>query len=400
MKILLLTHAFNSLAQRAYIELGNLGHDVTVEFDVNDAVTKQAVQLAQPDLIVAPFLKRAIAEDIWRNHVCFIIHPGIKGDRGPSALDWAILNQESLWGVTVLQAIEEMDAGDIWASVEFPMRESTKASIYRNEVTEAAIEALTLAVSRYAEGTYKPESLNSDDPTTKGQLRPLLKQTERAIDWHKDSTRTVLDKIRSGDGFPGVLDELFGIPVSLFDAHPEVTLSGVPGDVIARSGPAICRATVDGAVWIGHLKDKQSDHPFKLPATQVLENNLLGLPETQQGYREILYEEQGQVGYLHFAFYNGAMSTRQCQALRAAYREACQQNTKVIVLMGGADFWSNGLHLNTIEAAESAADESWKNINAINDLASDIITTQSHLTLSALQGNARCWRGVPGAGSR
>ena len=91
MKILFLTHSFNSLAQRLYIELVRRGHEVSIEFDINDAVTMQAVELYRPDLIVAPFLKRAIPETVWRNHVCFVVHPGIVGDRGPSALDWAIM---------------------------------------------------------------------------------------------------------------------------------------------------------------------------------------------------------------------------------------------------------------------------------------------------------------------
>ncbi len=41
-----------------------------------------------------------------------------------------------------------------------------------------------------------------------------------------------------------------------------------------------------------------------------------------------------------------------------------------------------------IEASEQAAEESWRNINAIDDLALAILTTESHLTVSALQGNA------------
>ena len=109
MRILLLTHAFNSLSQRLFVELKHHGHDVSVEFDINDAVTIEAVELFQPDLVIAPFLKRAIPEIIWRNHICLVVHPGILGDRGPSALDWAILNAEESWGVTVLQA----NAGDL-----------------------------------------------------------------------------------------------------------------------------------------------------------------------------------------------------------------------------------------------------------------------------------------------
>ncbi|MEW8429613.1 MAG: hydrogenase maturation protein, partial [gamma proteobacterium symbiont of Ctena orbiculata] len=129
MRILFLTHAFNSLTQRLHVELRALGHEVSVEFDINDAVALEAVGLHQPDLIIAPFLKRAIPEAIWRNHLCLVVHPGIRGDRGPSALDWAILKGEGRWGVTVLQANGEMDAGDIWASVEFEMREATKGSL-------------------------------------------------------------------------------------------------------------------------------------------------------------------------------------------------------------------------------------------------------------------------------
>ena len=85
MRILLLTHSFNSLAQRVYCELAELGHELSIEFDIGDEVSLDAVALFAPDLIVAPFLKRAIPESIWAKHVCLVVHPGIVGDRGPSA---------------------------------------------------------------------------------------------------------------------------------------------------------------------------------------------------------------------------------------------------------------------------------------------------------------------------
>lgn len=158
MKILLLTQAFNSLSQRLYVELCQRGHQVSVEFDINDRVSIEAVALFRPDLIVAPFLKRAIAREIWANHICLVVHPGIKGDRGPSALDWAILNGERHWGVTLLQANAEMDAGDIWATETFPMRQATKASLYRNEVTEAAVRTVLTAIGHLQQGGFEPET--------------------------------------------------------------------------------------------------------------------------------------------------------------------------------------------------------------------------------------------------
>ena len=142
MNILFLAHSFNSLTQRLWVELSRRGHHVSLEFDINDAVTEQAVALAKPDLIIAPFLKRAIPESVWKQHICLIVHPGPPGDRGPSALDWAIWRGVGSWGVTVLQATAEMDAGPIWAFRTFHMRGATKSSLYRNEITEAAVEAV------------------------------------------------------------------------------------------------------------------------------------------------------------------------------------------------------------------------------------------------------------------
>nr|CRH04395.1 Hydrogenase maturation factor hoxX. Methionyl-tRNA formyltransferase [Candidatus Magnetococcus massalia] len=392
MRILFLTHAFNSLTQALYIALGEGGHDVTVEFDINDEVTREAVALAKPDLIVAPFLKRAIPEEIWRRYLCLIVHPGIMGDRGPSSLDWAVLEGEKEWGVTVLKANAEMDAGDILASRTFPMRNTTKASLYRHEVTDAACECILEVVDGFEKGRLTPRPLDDADDDIHGRLRPLMQQSDRAIDWEHDGADTIVRKIRCADGFPGVRDNLFGRDFFLYDGHKEESFCGAPGTIIARCGPAICLGTGDGAVWVGHLREPHGAMPFKLPATQLLAQEVDGLPELSiescSGYREIWYEQECGIGYLHFPFYNGAMGTHQCQRLLAAYREACQRDTRVIVLMGGQDFWSNGMHLNLIEAAGSAADASWENINAMDDLTEAIINTRSHLTVAALQGNA------------
>ena len=112
-------------------------------------------------------------------------------------------------------------------------------------------------------------------------------------------------------------------------------------------------------------------------------------------YREISYVEHAGVGYLRFEFYNGAMSTEQCGRLRDAYRYArSRPQTRVIVLAGGSDYFSNGIHLNVIEASEDPAAESWRNLCAIDDVVREIVQTGSHLVVSALRGDAGAG-GVP-----
>ena len=58
----------------------------------------------------------------------------------------------------------------------------------------------------------------------------------------------------------------------------------------------------------------------------------------------------------------------------------------VMVLMGGNDVFSNGIYLNVIKAARNPAEESWNNINAINNVARCIFTIKK-ITISAVRGN-------------
>ena len=51
-------------------------------------------------------------------------------------------------------------------------------------------------------------------------------------------------------------------------------------------------------------------------------------------------------------------------------------------------FFSNGIHLNHIQAASDPANESWKNINAIDDVVKAILETKNKITVAALRSNA------------
>jgi len=399
MKILLLSSAYNSLTQQAHVWLNASQYDVAVAAATTAEGMRDAVAQFQPDLILCPMLAQVIPRDIWENYTCIIIHPGIVGDRGPNSLDWAILNEETEWGVIAVQAEEHVDSGPIWASYQFPMREGSKSSLYRDEVAQAAMQAMMVAVHRFETGLFVPAPLDYSRPEVRGRYRPSVKPAQRQIDWDNDRVADIIKKIRSADGQPGLLDAIGDEPYYLHGAHEEGTLIGVPGDIIAKRHGAICRAAVDGAVWISHLRPKGrlADGYIKLPATDVLGELVDEVPEVSvplhystptRTFRDIWYEERNDVGYVNFRFYNGAMGTEHCQRLTEAVNYAKSRPTKVIVLSGGRDFFSNGIHLNLIEAAADPADESWQNINAIDDLVLSILTATDHCTIAALYGSA------------
>jgi putative two-component system hydrogenase maturation factor HypX/HoxX len=402
MHILLVASAFNSLTQRVLAELQDRGHTVGVELALgNDDALRDAVRLHAPQLIVAPMLTTAIPEDIWTAHTCLIVHPGPPGDRGPSSLDRTLQGGTESWGVTVLEAVAEMDAGDVWAwsPLKVPPL-AGKSDLYRGEVADAAIDAVLLAVERFASGRYKPKRQKAADLAA--GWRPFLRQVERRIDWATASTASVLRQLRAADSQPGVHDALLGAQWYLHGGHPEDELRGVPGDLLATRAGAICRATADGAVWIAQLRPWRAPGSglasFKLPAVDALGDLLpAGLPEVpaplqlpagRRTWTDMRYGEHGAVGVLNFSFPGGAMSSVQCRRLLEAYRFACTRPTSVLVLGGLRDFFSNGIHLNVIEAAANPAEESWANINAMNDLVEAVLTTTDRLTVAALGGNA------------
>ena len=221
--VLFLVSAHNSLSQRAYIAVTERGHDVEVAVVDSAPEMEAAVRRHRPELIVCPMLKKFIPESIWARHRCLVVHPGPRGVRGPSSLDWAIELAAPEWGVTVLEANGDYDAGDIWATRTFSTRPAGKSSLYLHEVRRAAIDALVEAIDKVVAGAA-PEPLDERDPRTTGRARPPMSQEMRAIDWRSDSTDTVLRKIRAAEGHPGVLDEVEGVRFHLFGAHTPLAL--------------------------------------------------------------------------------------------------------------------------------------------------------------------------------
>ncbi|MFD4668723.1 enoyl-CoA hydratase-related protein [Lentzea sp. NPDC058450] len=375
-----------------WLALREAGHEVSVEFAISEELMRSAVELVDPDLILCPFLRERIPADIWSRHRTVVLHPGPVGDRGPSSLDWAITEAEPIWGMTALQAEEEMDAGPVWGTRTFaiPASPPRKSALYNGPVADAAVELALEVVRKAADPAFSPTPLHHRTDAW-GRLRPAMRQADRGFSW-SDSTEEILRRVQAADGSPGVRTALAGVDVAIFDARPGVSAAGEPGTIVERRQDAVLVRTGDGAVWIGHVRVRGS---VKLPAATALAQHGVDIPpasaeplwsETDTD-GDIRYQRVGDVGVVSFGCYNGAMSTTQCLRLVAALRHARDQDTKVLVLRGG-DAFSNGLNLNVIETAEDPAGEAWRNINAIDDVCRTIITCTSQLVVASVAGNA------------
>ena len=127
----------------------------------------QKAKDVEHDMIICPFLTKRVPTSLWENQTtpCLIVHPGRVGDRGMSSLDWAIQEKQPSCGVTVLQAAEEMDAGDVWSTLEFSVQEDiTKGGVYNTYVATATAEAVLLAVQKF-KAKISPQPLDYSNPS-------------------------------------------------------------------------------------------------------------------------------------------------------------------------------------------------------------------------------------------
>lgn len=491
MKILFICTAHNSLSQRLYLSLSQL-HAVTVEYALSDNAMREAARLAKPDLIICPFLTTRVPADIYEEYMTLIVHPGPPGDAGPSSLDWVLMGDDGsepdaalllqkhtlsdkgrpYWGVTVLQAEDEFDAGPVWAYEQFPINIDepglTKSALYRGPVTRAAVSACLAAVDRinaaaytsapptppltprssgcqspvyraihpglHASPHFKDLSVGLQKPFLGGPThhRPLLKAGQRDFNINTNNAKEISRRIRCSDSQPGCLTSVLGQSLYVYGGAIEedawvVSNRTAPGSILAVRDEAICIKTTDKrGIWITHVRrvKKKADPKLwpKVPAVTGLRE--LGLvsretiaklsrPHATQNWAKAPYgtlqevwvdfnviEDSGaassRVAYVYTEFYNGAMSTLQCEKLIDALdfvlsTHSAQHPLAAVVMMGGAGYFSNGIHLNVIEAATDPAQESWDNINRINDVVYYLLhefPSRNILTIAGVRGNA------------
>ncbi len=411
MRVLLLVSSFNGLSRRAWCALREAGHQVGVLLHTGDSDVVDGVHTAEPDLVLCPYLVEQVPAKVWQHVRTVVIRPGPVGDRGPAPLDRAITAGTPMWGVTALQAVQEPDAGPVWATRTFPMPAAAprKSALYNGPVADAAMECILEVVAKAADPSFTP--VPAAEPVTEvagAAPRPAMTQADRAFDWSQ-GTEHIIRRIRAGDGSPGVLTEVAGLPVFAYDGHPGVARGARPGSLISRRQGAVLVGTGDGSVWLGHLRNAEpGPAAVKVPATTLLGRRLRGVPNSPlpagtepevPSYRQLRYRRTGAVGWLAFDFYNGAMSVGHCRRLLAAIRHAVAQDTRVLVLRGGIDAFSTGMHLGVVEAANDPAAAAWANVRALNEVSREIISCTRQVVVAAYAGSAAAGGAMLGLGA-
>ncbi|MBE1874817.1 formyl transferase [Myceligenerans sp. TRM 65318] len=392
MRILLLVSAFNGLTQRVWCHLREHGHDVGVELagtfdEPRDLV--EAVESAAPDLILCPFLKHRVPEQVWRRYPTVIVHPGPVGDRGPSSLDHAILDGREQWGVTALSAVEEMDAGPVWASNVFdmPAEPISKAALYNSRVADAAMACVDEVLRKVDSGDLPLDADQCLRVVADTGERPLLRRKDFELDW-AEPAEELARRVAAADSAPGAPADVQGRRVCLFDAvASDIETGATPGTVVGHNVDAVAIACGSGTLWVGYAAVLTERRGTKLPASRVIDASRTPYLKVPDALAETSYVRDEHVGYLTLRSYNGAMYSEQCRRFTTAVEKALTEDTRVLVVRGTEHAFSNGIHLGVIDAAPDPAAEAWENIWAIDELCL-VLANADQLTVTAFTANA------------
>ena len=244
-KCLFLCSAFNGLSQKFWVNFSSLFKESRLMVGIN----LTGIKAFQPDLIICPFLEHYIPDEIWSAIPCFIVHPGPPDEAGPSALNWAILEGKTDWSVCIIQANAQWDAGPVWAQAKLKLPVASLSTIYRQQISDWALEILPLALMHYYS---EKQPLLAAPPL----YRKRISQQQLSIKWDQPTT-SIIKKIHAGDSQPGATAIIANNHYLVYGARIGESVSSLtdtpPGEIIKQLDGHICVSTLDGCVWISRM---------------------------------------------------------------------------------------------------------------------------------------------------
>ncbi len=174
--------------------------------DLKDEKTEKLINLLKPDLIIVTDYGKIIPKNILDvprfNSVN--IHPSLLPKyRGPSPIQYTILNGEKETGVTIILMDEKVDHGPILANYKLQITnyKITYTELLKN-LAELGGDLLIKIIPQWLAGEIKPTP--QDD--SRAIYTKILTRKDGKINWHK-SAEEIERQIRAFEKWPGSWSE-------------------------------------------------------------------------------------------------------------------------------------------------------------------------------------------------
>lgn len=211
-----------------------------------------------PDIMVTAAYGQILSQEIIdiAPHGIINIHGSLLPDlRGAAPIQYAVLLGYKTTGVTILQTVRKVDAGDMIVKKSLDVLPyETNGELFERIShlgAEAIIEALDLIESGKATFTPQDENL----VTFSGKITAEMEQ----IDWHKNST-DIINLVRALNPSPVAWTTWCGKRLKIHALRPcGEQFEGVPGQVVQCTKKSVAVTCGDGkAVCITRLQAENS----------------------------------------------------------------------------------------------------------------------------------------------
>ncbi len=162
--------------------------------------------------------------------------------RGGAPIHYAIMNGEKEAGVTIMEMVKEMDAGDMVAKASTPILETDNVGTLFEKLALVGRDLLLDSLPGYLSGELKPIPQDHSQATFSPNISPEQEQ----LDWTKPA-REVFNHIRGMSPWPVAHTFLEGQRLKIYEAQLAEG-EGLPGQVIVKTKKSLVIATGQGAL--------------------------------------------------------------------------------------------------------------------------------------------------------
>ena len=175
------------------------------------------VKELKPDVIITLAYGQIVPQGLLDipPYKCLNLHGSLLPKyRGAAPIQYALINNEKVTGMTLMEMVAEMDAGPMFAKKEVVIDENDNCTSLFSKMAEAAKELILEALPKYIDGELKGVEQDSALVT----FCPQIKPEEEKLDLSKD-VHEIYGWIRGLSNHPGAYLYLEGKKLKIYKAQ-------------------------------------------------------------------------------------------------------------------------------------------------------------------------------------
>ena len=170
--------------------------------------------------------------------------------RGAAPVNRAIMDGESVTGITIMYMAKELDAGDMLLQAQTPIDPEETAAELMARLAQIGAQALHDAICALSNGT----AVRTPQRHSEATYAPMISREESPIDWTHPA-QVIRDQVRGLIQWPCACTVLGGQTVKIYKTAPGEATDAAPGTVLSGGKRGIEVACGDGvSIYITELQ--------------------------------------------------------------------------------------------------------------------------------------------------